>query len=615
MKHPRMRITLLFLLGMLVLGGTAALYSPVLAAPCAIIPPATSCVDSVIPSLVANTESRILTVRGSDFTVVGDSKPLVLLADYGVLETTFVNGTTLTAVLPAGVPGAVNGRHYLVKVINGDGVESDENLAELTVMVPANEVEATPTITQTPEPTAFVRPLVVVQSYGPSSTAPIRPGQTFDVEVNLLNTGQIAATNVVITFFPGDFEPRGTGGIRPVGTLEPGQMAKVIQTFTAKTDLSTGIGLLDAEVRYNDVYGSAYTDKARLALDVLAPTQSSGGVSPTATPTPTPGPVNRPQFVINSYQTNVEVLKPGTTFTLQLDVRNMGTANARAVSMIVGGGSASSGGGGGTQEPGGVSGGSGEFTNFAPIGSSNVQFLGDVAQGASLQAAQTLIVNSTTQPGAYSLKISFVYSDASNGQFTDDQVITLLVLQPPRVDISFYRPPDPLFAGQPGMIPLQVVNLSNSSAVLGLMTVTAESAEIMNNTLLVGNVDPGFPITLDAQVIPMQPGPLELNIVIEYIDNFNQAQTITRTLSMEVMDAPPMGEGFPGMEGEGGGMEAPSAPETFWQKVWRFIRGLLGIGSGPLTPSTPGGGEGMPMPSEGEMMPGVAVPSGGMKGP
>ena len=38
----------------------------------------------------------------------------------------------------------------------------------------------------------------------------------------------------------------------------------------------------------------------------------------------------------------------------------------------------SGGGGGGTPVPGGVSGGGGDFANFAPVGASNVQSLGDL---------------------------------------------------------------------------------------------------------------------------------------------------------------------------------------------------------------------------------------------
>ena len=80
-------------------------------------------------------------------------------------------------------------------------------------------------------------------------------------------------------------------------------------------------------------------------------------------------------------------------------------------------GSSSTGGQSGTPEAGGVSGGSGEFTNFAPVAASNIQYLGDVAVGGDhLTPAPRLIVNTSTNPGAYPMKVSFTYI-GENGTF------------------------------------------------------------------------------------------------------------------------------------------------------------------------------------------------------
>jgi hypothetical protein len=98
-------------------------------------------------------------------------------------------------------------------------------------------------------------------------------------------------------------------------------------------------------------------------------------------------------------------------------------------------------------------------------------------------------------------------------------------------------------------------------------------------------------------VFPEQSGPMTLDVVIDYTDDFNQARTITRQLEIEVMEMEePLIE--PGMEG-GGEAFPPPAEETTLQKVWRFIRGLLGLDSAP--PSTdpgivPGPGIEEPLP-------------------
>jgi hypothetical protein len=246
--------------------------------------------------------------------------------------------------------------------------------------------------------------------------------------------------------------------------------------------------------------------------------------------------------------------------------------------------------------------------------------LGVLAVGQAMQATQTLIVNGTTKPGAYPIKVSFVYNDAANTSYTDDQVITLLVISRPQVEISFYIEPAPLFAGQPGSLPLQLVNTGANSRVFGNFSVSAPGAQFFNNTVFVGALEPGGFFPLDAQITPDMPGPLELTISVSYTDDFNQPQTITKIIPLEVMEGfvdpgfPPDG-GYPPDGGfpddgslDGGGDTAQE--ETFLDKLWRFIKGLLGLDSGIPEPSADGG-----IPVDGGIPPeGEFIPEGNFEG-
>jgi hypothetical protein len=330
-------------------------------------------------------------------------------------------------------------------------------------------------------------------------------------------------------------------------------------------------------VTYADETGSLYSETFVITLPV---NQSySTWVTSTPTPTTSPTPTVKPQLVITSYSTDISPLQSGVQFNLSLTIKNMGNSTAKRVTMIVGGGSSSSGSDGGTSQPGGISGGSGEFTNFAPIGSSNVQSLGDFSPGSSLSANQALIVNTSTAPGAYPLKISFVYYDEQNHSFTDDQVITLLVYRLPLLNISFYQELPTLSAGQPNTLPLQVVNLGRTSVVLGNMRVSVNSGELSNNTILIGTLESGGYFTLDAIYTPDQPGPVDLVVTIDYTNDFNQLQVITETLNVDVMEQqiiePPIDNGQ-----NGTGEVNPTQPETFLQKIWRLLLGLIGLDSG-----------------------------------
>jgi hypothetical protein len=435
---------------------------------------------------------------------------------------------------------------------------------------------ATSAPTDTLEPVPVVRPQISVQNYR-TKPEDVQNGQDFTLIVKLRNQGEAQAFNVQATFASSDFVPLRNGGVNIIGDLVAGNSTDVQQPMTVANYVS-GVVSVSMNLAYTDVTGAAFSESFTLNIRV----SGGGGVS-VATSTPTG--VKSSQLVITSYATSVDPLQPGVQFTLTMTVENTGNVGAQRVTMIVGGGS-SSGSSNGTPQPGGVSGGGGEFTNFAPVGASNVQTLGDLPERGAVQVRQDLIVNVSTNPGAYPMKVTFSYLNDKGEVINDEQVITLLVYSLPTVDISFYRPPDPFMVGQPGALPIQVVNLGKRLAVLGTMKIESASGTVENGTSLVGSLDAGGYFTLDAMVTPEQSGPMTLDITIDYTDDFNQARTIARTLQIEVM------EGFkepiiePGTEGEEG-FPTP-VEETALQKVWRFILGLFGLDSAPPSNNDPG---------------------------
>jgi hypothetical protein len=551
-------------------------------------------ISGIQPGQVSSVASAQLTISGSDFA----DGAVASLEGYGQLNTIFVSATTLRANLPAGLtPGS-----YTITVTNPDGkYYSLYNAISVVDEAPTTQPAAA---TQTPSVVSAERPLLVIDSYN-ADVDRITPGTDFTLVIKLRNMGQLAAKNVVATLTSGDFIVRNTGGLLAVNEMDAGEKRGFKQPLSAGYDLwGKSVGSVSMTIEYSDEGGSLYSATFTLNLPVQAAYGS--GATATPTPTPTPVPLTRPQLVIGNYTTDVPILQPGTQFHLQLQAQNVGNTDAHRITMILGGGSSDSASPSGTQQPGGVSGSGGDFGNFAPVASSNVQFLGDLNTNAALTANAALIVNASTEPGAYPVKISFSYSDDKNNTYTDDQVITLLVYSLPQVEVNFYRDPGSLYSGQPNQLPLQIVNLGRKPTVLGNMKIVADGGQLSNNSTLVGALDAGGYFTLDVTFIPDAPGSQTLKVNIEYTDDFNQAQVITRTLQVEIQEPPAVGPG-----GEGGlpqdGGSIPNVPvtqpETFWQKVTRFLRGLVGLDSGQPTPLPP------------EIIPGQTPPGNGVPGP
>lgn len=542
-------------------------------------PPGPLAINAVQPGTLVNDVQVELIVTGSGFV----DGSVVVLNNFGGLETFFVSRSVLRATVP---PGLSPGR-YSVRVVNPDGITAE--LADaVNVIFPAGPT-GTPAETSTPAPTPFIRPLLVVNSYGASAPT-ITPGSNLDFEMTIANAGDAVATNVVATFPGGDFVPRATGGVRALGSLGPGQTVRFWQPLFATDEISgKDTAVLQVVATYTDVNGQSYESTFQLSFPVVP--SGGGGVAATATPTPTltptAGPRQRPQLLVTTNSTDPEQLQPGSQFALTLTVENQGEANARNVTLILGGGSGGSSTVDGTPEPGGLAGASGTFTEFAPIGSSNVSTIGNLAVGDTRDVTQQLIVNTTTKPGAYPVKVSFVYTDDRGANYVDDQIITLLVFQTPQVEMGFYTEPPPLFAGQQGSLPLQLVNTGRASVVFGNFTVTAENSELSNNAIFVGALESGGFFPLDALITPFEAGPLDLLLSVSYTDDFSRPAVLTQTLTIDVQEEIPFepvdpgavpGEGIEGevpVEGEGDS----GGDESLLDRFLRFLRGLFGLGS------------------------------------
>ena len=546
-----------------------------------VVPVYAATVVSVTPSSIINDVDRTITVTGTGFD---DITSFVVLLDGVPLTTVVVDSQTLTAIVGA---GTATGTHVITVTDDGVPLSPSFNL-DVT-----DSVAVSPTVT--PILPAFGRPQLVISSYKTDDLA-ARTGEEFKLKIGFNNAGTFNAFNAQAVFTSADVVPTNTGGVVALGSIAAGGHVDTAQTFFAANSIyGKSVVIVDVTLTYYDDKGTAYTDKFTLSIPAY-------GISDDIYPTATPTGVNNAQLVITSYASTVDPLQPGEQFQLGVTVQNMGNSVAKSVTMIVGGGS--SGTSGGTPQPGGVSGGGGEFTNFAPVGASNIQSLGDIPAGGVLQVLQNLVVNVSTNPGAYPMKMTFSYVNAKGEVVNDDQVITLLVYSLPNLDISFYAPLQPFLMGQPGALPIQIVNLGKRTTVLGNMKIESKNGMVDPASTLVGSLDPGGYFTFDSTLMADMSGPTELDVTIEYTDDFNQPRTFTRTLTVTVEEAFLEPTPDPNMEGmEDVGIPAAS-DESFIHKVWRFALGLFGLDSAPPVNEVP-----LEDPSFQEMP--IPLPAGG----
>jgi hypothetical protein len=74
-------------------------------------------------------------------------------------------------------------------------------------------------------------------------------------------------------------------------------------------------------------------------------------------------------------------------------------------------------------------------------------------------------------------------------------------------------------------------------------------------------------------------------VSIDYTNDFNQSQVITKTLTVDVMEQSIIEPPIDGGQTDGTDVIPPTT-ETFLQKLWRFILGFIGLDSGPSNSSS-----------------------------
>ena len=617
---------------------TAALAATLLLATIVLAkPPAQLALSGVEPRTLVSQSGGTLSIYGNGFTITTTAR----LVGFGLLQTTHINDTALTAVVPPGIPAGT----YDLQV--SDATDSVTLPAALTV-VAATSVPVAPTQQPAPPPG---RPILTIRNFTINPSR-VSVGREFLVTIEVYNNGSRGAENTLVTFPGGPFLPVGETG-HGLGLLHINATAVITQVMRVPSTMASGSYNLQINLSANDYEGNHYEYPQTIAVEVIgvgqgrpqlvieiaettpavlspgdafsltlrvanrgdrtatdvlvgvasadlaAPASGSNfvameriGIDQVATATLplvlgevtqagrlnleialeysdyTGGPYtarqnvgletstalsDRPQLLIAGYRTEPDSLSPGDVFTLTLEITNVGGGEAQRLTLTLGG-----------------EGGSG-LKPFAPLASGNVHFVPRLGAGETVEAVQQLAVDGSADPGAYSLPVALAYDDTRGTRRTDSQLISLLVRRRPHLQIGFYAPVETAIVGMPFQLPIEVTNIGRTLVNVSTLEVSSPQLEITNGSLYLGPLDGGTAGSLEAMAVAQQGGAAEVLVTVHYLDDFDQPQVVTKTLTIQVeepiVEAPAQQEG-----------QAPQE-ETAWDKILRFLRGLFGLGS------------------------------------
>lgn len=495
--------------------------------------------NRVEPSRLPTHLGGTLSLFGSGFT----PGTLVRLVDFGLLETTFVSDTMLKAL----VPPNVRPKEYDVEVVREDGAQDDKDNAlriEPEPVVPT----ATPRPDPTVEPTIVPgRPQLVIETFA-TDPAELEPDVPFTVTMSIANHGNRVANNVLLSL-------SNSVAVVPVGgsnatTVPPigvgGTVTASLRlafTETVSKTVTSDHVPVNVDIEYTDYLGGNYSTQQIVSVRLKPEAADAGS--------------REPKVIVDTYTTDPATLAPGDVFTLTLDVINVGKGDTRRLTMAIGG-----------EDGAGLK-------PFALLGAGNVRYVSAIPPEASIELSQALMVDGGAESGVYNLPIVLSYEGSDEKLHQEKQVLNLVVRRQPQLRIGFYRPVMGGMVGQPLDLPIEVVNIGRKLININVVDVVCDSMEVsMPGPNYVGPLDGGMSGSLDAMGIPTAAGEASVEVRVHYLDDFDQPQVYTATLTTEVQEMPPMPTPSPEEIESAGRPPGDTTPVGL-----RAIRGFLGFGS------------------------------------
>lgn len=375
------------------------------------------------------------------------------------------------------------------------------------------------------------RPQIAVEK-AEALSLPTATGEAFEVRVTVRNVGTRRATDVTASLKLNDnLSPAEGSGTTRLGDLNAEATAAFNLALVLNKASASGRVLQTLTLDYADPDNRRYTSEETVGLDLGATTG------------------RRPQLIITAAASEPARPAPGDQLTLNLTLANVGAGEARRVVLRLG------------DDAGGLK-------PFAPLGSSNVRFLPSLAPGATSVISHTLIVDGAAAGGTYPLKASLAYESAGGEAQTEDEVISLLVLVRPQLQIGWAEPlPEDLRAGEEFELPIEVVNIGRQRLAVSTVEVVSEGLTLKEASSYLGPLDSGTSGSLVARAIAPEPGVFPVNVVVHYLDDFNREQIFTRPLTITVAEAAPAGATS----------AEPEAP-SWAERLWQAILGFFGLG-------------------------------------
>lgn len=379
-----------------------------------------------------------------------------------------------------------------------------------------------------------IKPNVVIENvYTEPKTVAI--GANFQMNLTLLNNGSEIARGVKIQFigvgssidlYP--FTILDSSNTIFVGDLKENERKKISIDFSVSQDAKEGVYNFQVNITYENSEKFSESQKIGVVVKKIEPLKSLN-------------------LILSSYKINPQIVNPGNIVEIEYTITNISKEAAYNITHKID-----------------------RLENlnslypFSPIFSSNINKNNLILSGNSITNKIKFFVSLDAESKTYNLLLSIKYEDINGNIYESSSAIGVVVLRKPIVSIFNFSCPEKVKVDELFTISCDIGNTGNfpvKGIILYLKGLPISGGDKFIGTLESGNYDTyEFDLKLEKE------GEYNGEILVQYIDDSNEIHEIKKEFKIIVEKV------------EENNQTNKSVKLTFWQKLWRFILRLFGIG-------------------------------------
>lgn len=322
-------------------------------------------------------------------------------------------------------------------------------------------------------------------------------GKDFEITLDLKNNGGVAARSLKVSL--------ATGGEIITKSMNPVYIdkldSKAAHTVTFKLfaadEAVTKNYPVAINIEYEDIFGTKYNASQYVGVFI------ENGSGKTV-----------PRIIVDKYSLEPSSVRAGEDFKLKLSFLNTSkTVNVSNIKVTI----------------------ASDDGTFTPTDTGNTFYLEGISTQESVERELMLHVKPDAEQKSYTLAVNFDYEDEKGNAFTSKEMVSVRVLQNPRLVTGELSLPPETYMGQPLSLYVDFYNMGKST-LYNMLVKAVGDFDGQSLSYYVGNFESGRTDFFDVTIIPTKPGKLTGNIVFSFEDANGKVTEMPKEFTINVME-------------------------------------------------------------------------------